>query len=177
MKRGDGSAKRRGGLTFQAMWPVRGPGPRGRPCCRYCGREVPPGRADWCADACRQKALHEHSLVADPAAQRRAVFRRDRGVCATCGRDTLRLRRQLQHAGEPERTHLLQRLRQHGYDAGRLARLQLWEMDHVRPVAEGGGLGGLQNLQTLCVPCHNRKTAAERRRRGAQQQGQQDLFE
>lgn len=36
----------------------------------------------------------------------------------------------------------------------------LWEMDHIVPVSEGGGLCGLDNLRTLCVPCHRDKTAA-----------------
>jgi len=45
-----------------------------------------------------------------------------------------------------------------------------WEMDHVVPVAEGGGCCSLDGLRTLCRPCHRRVTAelagrlAERRR-------------
>ena len=33
-----------------------------------------------------------------------------------------------------------------------------WEADHIRPVAEGGGESDLSNFQTLCVPCHAKKT-------------------
>ena len=36
-----------------------------------------------------------------------------------------------------------------------------WEMDHIRPVSRGGGLCGLDNYQTLCGTCHNRKTARQ----------------
>jgi len=33
--------------------------------------------------------------------------------------------------------------------------------DHVQPLKEGGERFGWQNLQPLCVSCHNRKTARE----------------
>jgi 5-methylcytosine-specific restriction endonuclease McrA len=32
-------------------------------------------------------------------------------------------------------------------------------MDHIVPVVEGGGACGLENLRTLCKPCHKRVTA------------------
>lgn len=35
-----------------------------------------------------------------------------------------------------------------------------WEMDHVVEVVRGGGgKFNPENLQTLCIPCHRRKTA------------------
>jgi len=33
-----------------------------------------------------------------------------------------------------------------------------WQVDHIRAVAEGGGGCGLENLRTLCVPCHLTET-------------------
>ena len=33
-----------------------------------------------------------------------------------------------------------------------------WQADHIIPVAEGGGDCGLENLRTLCTPCHLRET-------------------
>lgn len=35
----------------------------------------------------------------------------------------------------------------------------LWEVDHVIEVREGGGACGLDNLQTLCPSCHDEKTS------------------
>lgn len=35
----------------------------------------------------------------------------------------------------------------------------LWQMDHVKPVVEGGGSCGLDNLQSLCLRCHKVATA------------------
>jgi ethanolamine utilization cobalamin adenosyltransferase len=29
-----------------------------------------------------------------------------------------------------------------------------WQADHIVPVAQGGGDAGLDNLRTLCTPCH-----------------------
>jgi hypothetical protein len=33
-----------------------------------------------------------------------------------------------------------------------------WQADHVLAVAEGGGSTGLDNLRTLCTPCHSAET-------------------
>ena len=179
-----GNTQRRGSTTLLAFWPDRGHGPGGRARCRYCAREVEPGERLWCSERCRKKALHAFSLANDPAYQRRAVWKRDRGQCAACGRDTLALRHQLQAAptacptseAGSEREQLYSELLREGYDRHRLDRFVLWEMDHIQPVIEGGGGTGLDNLQTLCVPCHKGKTAALLRRRRAEQQGLQDLF-
>lgn len=35
------------------------------------------------------------------------------------------------------------------------------EVDHVKPIRDGGAAFDLGNLQTLCVPCHSRKTRVE----------------
>ena len=42
------------------------------------------------------------------------------------------------------------------------------EVDHVRPVQDGGEVFNLKNLQTLCRPCHIRKTRRENIDRQAQ---------
>ncbi len=41
-----------------------------------------------------------------------------------------------------------------------------WEMDHIVPVIEGGGGCGLENLRTLCIPCHRSVTRELKRRLG-----------
>lgn len=33
-----------------------------------------------------------------------------------------------------------------------------WQADHILPVAYGGGACQINNLQTLCIQCHNEKT-------------------
>lgn len=37
-----------------------------------------------------------------------------------------------------------------------------WEMDHIIPVSQGGGLCELSNYQTLCGSCHHQKTQNQR---------------
>jgi 5-methylcytosine-specific restriction endonuclease McrA len=49
----------------------------------------------------------------------------------------------------------------------RLHGRHLWEADHIRPVVEGGGACGLENLRTLCVRCHKVETARLAARRAA----------
>lgn len=122
---------------------------------------------------------------------RRQVFKRDHGVCAECGQDTVKLRHRLagwqrwmakaerkfpalpmgrpsehgtafEHWQLQERRarwcrdrqrKLIERLNQQGSTVS-------WHADHIVPVAMGGGECGLENMQTLCVRCHNQKTKA-----------------
>lgn len=35
------------------------------------------------------------------------------------------------------------------------------EVDHITPLSQGGAQDDPANLQTLCTPCHDRKTRAE----------------
>lgn len=49
--------------------------------------------------------------------------------------------------------------------------------DHIVPVAGGGGESSLDNFQTLCVPCHVKKTKEQEalRKRAALAEGSADL--
>jgi len=49
-----------------------------------------------------------------------------------------------------------------------LDRSSWWDADHIKPVVEGGGLCGLDNYRTLCVPCHKKETAELAARRAKQ---------
>lgn len=170
-------------------------GVHGRALCRRCGTEVPTRRRTFCSDGC----VHEWRLRSDPGYARRHVEHRDHGVCAACGLDTLELERSLRRAlvaltGDREwtRTHavhedtatirrfrrpLRRALRARGVKLalqalaalGMSADRSFWDADHVVPVVEGGGLCGLDNLRTLCRPCHRGATSALRARLAARQ--------
>ena len=74
-----------------------------------------------------------------------------------------------------------------GYLASRLAVQELEALRRELAKIEGNGAAltldpasdgtGLENLQTLCVPCHKRKTAAMQRQRSNERKGLQDLFD
>jgi 5-methylcytosine-specific restriction endonuclease McrA len=133
---------------------------------------------------CGPDCVHEWKLRTQPAYQARHVLERDAGVCASCGLDCVALLSRLRAARRAQR--LASKLWSRGFvdDAETLSwerdrdgpfadllrevelprhlqRLtrRLWEMDHTRPVAEGGGACGLDNLRTLCWACHARATA------------------
>jgi 5-methylcytosine-specific restriction endonuclease McrA len=139
--------------------------PRGT--CRWCGETIfyAPGPKQGTVDFRRRwhpECVAEYEST-DPRELRRAIRKRDRGVCRDCGLDTDSLRRKIRGRGRAKR------LRELGFHPRR----SLWELDHVVPLIEGGGHEAV-NLQTLCVPCHRQKSASEARARGARRAEDRD---
>lgn len=110
-------------------------GPNGRLLCRQCGTEVPPRRQTFCSKPC----VHDWQMRTNPGYVRIQVAKRDHGVCALCGKDTV--------ADLPP--YWRDRARGTGH---------LWQADHIVPVVEGGGECGLDNYRTLCTACHKAET-------------------
>ena len=106
--------------------------------------------------------MHEWRLRSSGSYLRDCVFERDRGVCAICGIDTHRARRRVMRLPFAERMRALRELQARGVI--RRKRKSWWEADHILPVVEGGD-SNLQNLRTLCIPCHREATRALRERR------------
>ena len=122
--------------------PRRARGPNGRPLCRMCGDEiVAPRLRSFCGNIC----VHRWRLQTQPGYCRDLVWKRDRGVCATCLVDTATVK--------------AEDLKALGYNRDQ----SRWQMDHTVPLSEGG-LNQLGNLRTLCVPCHKSETAALKKR-------------
>ncbi len=132
-------------------------GLNGRPLCRWCQLEIlAKRRRTFCSDHC----VHEWRLRSDPGYLRDRVLLRDKGVCAECGVDTIKAYRELKRSrGEARATGL----EMWGMRSVTVRR-SLWDADHIRPVAEGGGECDLDNLRTLCLMCHREATAELRRR-------------
>ncbi len=124
---------------------------RQRGVCRWCGAEVPKGRLTFCGAEC----VHQWKLRTNPGYLREQVFARDQGVCGRCGVDTEALRRDKRKLDWKSR-------KQFERDWG--GRRNLWDADHIVPVAEGGGECDLSNMRTLCLRCHREETAALRKR-------------
>ena len=140
-------------------------GPEGRPFCRYCLRELPERRRDFCGPEC----AHEFKMRISPAYARHQVFARDRGVCSHCRLDgglldriVASLRVVDEDGGRDDATALwlLEAL---GFGTRKRV-VSVWNMDHRTAVVEGGGGCGLGNLRTLCLLCHGQETRALHRR-------------
>jgi 5-methylcytosine-specific restriction endonuclease McrA len=161
--------------------------------CGWCNAVLTGRRTRWCSDEC----VDEWMIRRDPSWAARKVWRRDRGVCALCGTDTERQRQAFQrlaHWGSAryhERrgyipgsrtTHRANlygarclAARKYGVPISRVPGPNWWDCDHIVPVVEGGGGCGLDNLRTLCIPCHKSETAKLAARRASDRKGQPDL--
>ncbi len=136
----------------------------GKKLCLYCGRRLPKFKHRWCC--------HDHfrrgRLACSPGYMRAAVCQRDKGVCARCGRDTENLLLELRALSskygwsqEGRRAYAWYVSRIYGFWA---MRSPLWQMNHKQAVAEGGEIWGLENVETLCIPCHQEHTKMLRKR-------------
>lgn len=125
----------------------------GRRLCRVpaCGKVVPRGRRSYCSAECR--SVFEVAYF--PQFTRRAVFERDRGVCALCRVDTEKLRRIFRRITYQDALAVAHEL---GFD-GAIYGGDFWQADHVRECARGGWGLGLENFRTLCTPCHKAESA------------------
>ena len=121
--------------------------------CRYCHGKAPGNRVYWCSDECVVAAL---ILCGDLREIKRCLLLRDKGVCAACGLDTLKLKRDVKKSGKKASALDLPS-----------GRNRYWDIEHKLPVIEGGGFSTLDNFQTLCISCHKKSTAALAARRAA----------
>jgi len=132
-------------------------GPTGLPLCRWCDLEIlARRRRTFCSDYC----VHQWRLRSDPGYLRDQVFARDRGLCHLCQADTVAIYKALKRSRGPARAAGLSIYGMKSITSRR----SLWDADHILPVAEGGGQCDLDNLRTLCVPCHREVTAQLRLR-------------
>ncbi len=143
--------------------------PDGWPLCRICQARVSTKRNTTCSKACRQWITFACSVQA----QARKVCERDKGICALCGCDaektqrvfrSTRLRLDYRQLGDVQASM--------GFNRGSTS--ATWQMDHIIPVSEGGGLmpgmtvdEAMANLRTLCLPCHKAETRELSKRRRA----------
>jgi 5-methylcytosine-specific restriction enzyme A len=128
-------------------------GASGRPLCRWCNLEIPPGRFSFCSEWC----VEEWKLRSDPGHLREKVLERDRGICSVCGLNCVTELRRIKRLRGVARSRAIA-------EWGIRRRKSIWDADHVIPVAEGGGECDLSNMRTLCLKCHRSHTAQLRRR-------------
>jgi hypothetical protein len=158
--------------------------------CLHCAAAVPGGAAVPLAEAldtaallfCSPECERRRAVTASSAAMRRALFKHERGVCVLCGVDAAGLVRRLQAVERGSRRcraargalldaaapAFAARLSAKAREAllAHATQGAAWQADHEVPVYAGGGLCDVDNLRTLCTPCHAGVTAAQARARG-----------
>lgn len=124
-------------------------GSHGKRLCRVCKKEVSGRRRTFCSDGC----VEIYNKLSDWGAVRATVFERDKGICSLCSCDTVKLKRICNTLPYHVKMWFLAKMRfnNHVYD--------LWECDHINPVIEHGSAKSIDELRTLCHPCHKTETA------------------
>ena len=124
---------------------------------------------------CGSEECHrKYSAAASQTVSRRQVFDRDLGICRACNFNAQAFFQQIKALpNEQARYQALMgsRYRIKVGDAmlSDPKEGMFWEADHIIAVAEGGGESDLSGYQTLCTPCHAKKTA-EQAQRAAQRE-------
>lgn len=129
---------------------------------------------------------HWRGLKYHPHRARQLLFKRDGGICAECGVDTIVWHEELRGCLERLREDAGHPLFDHEDDIESVARSvdipvsrlmggSLWDVDHIKPICEGGR-DELDNMQTLCVHCHRQKTNEEIHRKSLSYDPDQQLL-
>jgi 5-methylcytosine-specific restriction protein A len=172
----------KGGRVDPASLP-RGPG--GRALCRACGREVGGRRMTFCSDVCvhNHRLLTDSKYVRDFVYHRdRGVCAQcgidTKEIAAVVRELNAHVLKQMSVSDIEKRYHnhmvwpkVKEMAATMEVRPGVVLSLpkrrkvwvkkwggNLWDADHVVPVFRGGGSCGLNNMQTLCIPCHKSKT-------------------
>lgn len=146
--------------------------------CAWCADELPDAafapnvESTYCSQECAEKGRLGRGGMFASTRVRAQVFGLEGGVCRKCGIDAHALFVRMSALEPPERLNALinakWQLPRTGPALDRLLQQpkegDFWQADHIQAVAEGGGSCGLDNLQTLCTPCHRVETEKLRSR-------------
>jgi len=140
--------------------------------CAWCGGDFSDAslqsgvQSTYCSRECAEEGRLRRGGFYASTRIRSQLFSVEGGICQKCGLDTnalfLRIS-SLQPAERlnvfcnanwhlPKSRHALENLLQNPKEG------DFWQADHIVAVAEGGGGCGLENLRTLCTPCHQNET-------------------
>ncbi|KAM6174475.1 DNA annealing helicase and endonuclease ZRANB3 isoform 2-T2 [Erethizon dorsatum] len=149
----------------------------GNPLCLHCQHPTCQTKQEYTTNAwdsrfCSLKCQEEFWIRSNNSYLRARVFEIEHGVCQLCNINAQELFLHLRDAPKSQRKSLL--------DATWTSKLSLeqlnemirnpgeghfWQVDHIKPVYEGGGQCSLDNLQTLCTVCHKERTARQAKER------------
>ena len=152
-------------LNYGRDFPVRRDADGNR-LCRWtpCQKILTGKRQSFCSPACTEEVL----IRIWPSHASRAVFERDRGVCARCGIDTEAFRRRVGSYMRHLKGECFKAMDMKPFEAflalldrkgwGYHTSRKFYEAHHKHAVIEGGGACGLDGFETLCLRCHKRET-------------------
>lgn len=136
--------------------------------CAYCGGKLSRAslakevQSTYCSRECAENGRLKRGGMYSSSQVRQQVFALEGGVCRLCGINTHALFTRILALKPAERLNALCNANwKLPKSAKALDRLLMepkegdfWNADHINPVVEGGGGCDLDNLRTLCVPCH-----------------------
>ena len=102
--------------------------------CRWCGKKIIEKETHKTRKTWHQDCATDYMIIYHSTEARKHIWKRDKGKCNDCGEQCTR---------------------------------RGWDLDHVKPLMEQKGIKGnkldwtyyeLNNMQTLCRPCHKKKT-------------------
>jgi superfamily II DNA or RNA helicase/5-methylcytosine-specific restriction endonuclease McrA len=132
-------------------------------CCVQCGNTdidlLPSGTCSW-------KCHQELAAKLSGSSIRRQLFELEKGVCVLCKRDMHALYQRFIRLQPSDRVQecMTIKMKLHETLLQSPNEGMFWQADHVLPVSEGGGECTMENIRTLCTGCHQKETAALRRR-------------
>ncbi|KAJ1917843.1 hypothetical protein H4219_002953 [Mycoemilia scoparia] len=146
-------------------------GLNGNPLCLYCGKETNSPDMIFCESLDKLGCVHELRLRQGSHYVRQCLLKRDSGICRYCKIDahrifelSLRCKSLGQKRGfmyilnshDPGWGTSMKKVYKDNFSA--FTEGMFWEAAHVIDVKMGGGVCGLYNYITLCIPCHRKET-------------------
>lgn len=131
--------------------------------CRLCRKALTGRQRSWCSKKCYFEAWNEAQIRRGSSKEiRKALIKRDNEICAYCRVDCKLIKRIFDHAGKSIGNYTWKDRSLHPHfmilrHFGFKPFSHSWEADHIIEVRDGGD-HLLENLQTLCIPCHKKKT-------------------
>ncbi|KAK7104878.1 DNA annealing helicase and endonuclease ZRANB3-like [Littorina saxatilis] len=127
----------------------------------------------WHTRFCSRVCADAHWMKTNTAYLRSSVYDVQFGVCQLCAFDAHSFFCQIRDSPDmKQRAEKISKSRFSKLTAKQQKQMiakpyegLFWHVDHIRPVWEGGGQCDIDNLRTLCTPCHSSVTAKQATKR------------